>query len=129
MRLKAEGGGVLGQRTPAMSPTGLPTAMPTHSYDNSVLFRVGTRFWWPNQLMLADHVEATHDLVPLAWCCLVAGALILLHDLHLNRLRYSLVRGIVAYETPHYRSRPLLRQEALRLPHRLRSELMVNISY
>ena len=76
---------------PTMSSTGLPTAMPTHSYDNSVLLRVGTRFWWPNQLMLADHVEATHDLEPLAWCCLVAGALILLHDLHLNRLRYSTV--------------------------------------
>ena len=81
--------------TQTMSSTGLPSAMPTHSYDNSVLFRVGTRFWWPNQLMLADHVEATHDLVPLAWCCLVAGALILLHDLHLNRLRYSLVRVLV----------------------------------
>ena len=78
-----------------MSVTGFPTAVPTFSYDNSVLMRIGARFWWHNQLMPANHIEAIRDLMPLAWCCVVAGALVLLHDLHLNRLKYSLVRLLV----------------------------------
>ena len=45
--------------------------------------------------MPANHVEAVRDLMPLAWCCVVAGVLILLHDLHLNRLKHSLVRVLI----------------------------------
>ena len=78
-----------------MSVTGFPTAVPTFSYDSSALMRIGARFWWHNQLMPANHMEAIRDLAPLAWCCVVAGALVLLHDLHLNRLKYSLVRVLV----------------------------------
>lgn len=56
---------------------------------------VGAQYWLENSLHSPTFHEDTQRLVPFAICCIIAGSLIILHDLYINRYKINLVRSLV----------------------------------